>query len=211
MTDFKTKQRRFGAVLGTSRGALLLVVAFAIAGGSLLAYSHYQKPQQDKLASNVSTTAPATTASKIKAPVLQQQPSATAVNQSALTIPELGIQITVPNDIKDLKYQISTVTLRNGQQATLAMFSTAALTGLDAKCSASNGALGSLERANGQYPTASEDASNVLDYGQLVKQFPTFYVSAGFPNAQCSSNNSANAAAAKFKLEFATAESTIQQ
>ena len=62
---------------------------------------------------------------------LGQQHNNPPANQNVVKIPELGIQMTVPNDIKDLTYQVSTVMLRNGKQATLAMFSTKALTVLD--------------------------------------------------------------------------------
>jgi len=203
MSNHEIKQRGFGAI----RGVAFLVVVGVIAGGAWLAYSHYQKAHQVTQTSSAASLTPATI-STAKTPVLAQQAAAVA-NQNVEKIPELGIQITVPDDIKNLNYQVSTVTLRNGQQATLAMFTTATLTGLDSGCSASNGPLGSLEKANGQYPSSDQYAA--LDYGRLVKQFPTFYVAAGVPNAACSTKASAKAAASKFKGEFATAQSTIQQ
>lgn len=130
----------------------------------------------------------------------QQTPPAT----TAVKVPELGIQITVPDSIKDLTYQVSTVKLSpNGNQATLAMFSTKALTALDANCGVSSGALGSLERASGQYPTQAEDETNVLDYGQLLKQFPTFYISVGYPQAACSTAATAGSASAAASNEAA--------
>jgi len=203
MSNREFKQRGYGAI----HGVLFLVVASVIASGAWLTYSHYQKASQVKQTSSAASLIPATT-STAKTPVLAQQAAAVA-NQNVEKIPELGIQITVPDDIKDLKYQVNTVTLKNGQQATFAMFSTAALAGLDTKCSASNGPLGSLEKANGQYPSSDQYAA--LDYGRLVKQFSSFYIAAGTPQGACSTNASANAAASKFKGEFATAQSTIQQ
>ena len=203
MSNREIKQRGFGAV----RGVAFLVVVGVIASGAWLAYSHYQQAHQVKQANNAAVTTPTSTSTE-KTPVLAQQ-AAAAANLNVEKIPELGIQITVPNDIKNLKYQVSTVTLKNGNQATLAFFSTAALIALDTKCGTSFGPLGSLEKANGQYP--SNDQLAAFKYGMLVKQFPTFYISAGFPQAACSTHASANGAATKFKSEFATAESTIQQ
>ena len=89
------------------------------------------------------------------------------------------------------------------------MFSTSSLTQLDPNCSATNGPLGSLERADGKYPGGEQYAA--LDYGQLVKQFPTFYISAGYPQGACSTDSIAQAAAATDKTDFLKAESTIQQ
>jgi hypothetical protein len=202
MSNREVKQRGFGAI----RGVAFLVVAGVIASAAWLAYGQYQKAHQVKQTNTAAVTTPANT-STANAPVAAQQ--AAAANQSVVKIPELGIQITVPNDIKDIKYQVHTGTVANGKQATFAFFTTAALVGLDSGCSASSAPLGSLERGDWQYPT--NDTYAVPTYGALVKQFPTFYISAGFPQAACSTHASGNAAANKFKSEFITAESTIQQ
>jgi len=203
MSNREVKQRGFGA----TKGILFLVVAFVIAGGAWLAYSYNQKAHQAKQVNSAAAVATANT-STAKSPVVAQQ-AATVANQKVEQIPELGIQITVPDDIKDLKYQVSTVTLKNGQPATLAMFSTAALIALDSHCGTSFGPLGSLEKVNGKYPSSDQYAA--LDYGRLVKQFSTFYISTGVPNAACSTNATANTGASKFKTDFASSESTIQQ
>src|SRR5712692_9976579 len=131
MSNREVKQRGFGAI----RGVAFLVVAGVIVSAAWLAYSQYQKAHQVKQTNNAAVATPANT-STAKTPVLEQQ-AAVATNQNVEKIPELGIQITVPDDIKDLKYQVSTVTLKNGNQATLAFFSTAALTALDSKCGTS--------------------------------------------------------------------------
>ncbi len=132
-----------------------------------------------------------------------------AIPPTTVNISELGIQITVPDDIKDLRFKVSTVTLSNGKQATLALFSTASLIALDSGCGTSFGPLGSLEKVNGQFP--SDYQAHPLAYGQLVKQFPTFYISAGFPNAACSTSATINGDSISDKSEFVAAESTIQQ
>lgn len=141
----------------------------------------------------------------------QQTTTAPPANQKTIQVPELGIQITVPADLSDLIYRTTTVTLRNGNQATLAYFSTKALTAADPNCGTNFGPLGSLERANGQYPTEQQDETNVLDYGQLVKQFPNFYVTVGYPNAACSTSPSLpTPATGSWKSQFSGALSTIQ-
>jgi len=112
-------------------------------------------------------------------------------NKNIVKIPELGIQLTVPDDIKDLTYKIGKTTLRNGNPATYAMFSTASLTAAEPSCGTSFGPFGSLERANGQYPsfTGSNPTPGApIDYGVLEAQFPMFYISAGFPQAACATN-----------------------
>jgi len=202
MSNREVKQRGFGS----AQGVAFLVVVGVIASAAWLAYGHYQKTHMAKQANNAAVTTPTNT-STVESPVPVQQ-AAAATNQNVVKIPELGIQITVPDNIKDLTYQVHTGTV-NGKQATFAFFSTAALAHLDAGCSPSIAPLGSLERGDFQYPT--NDPYAAPTYGVLVKQFPTFYISAGFPQAACSTHASANAAAIKFKGEFATAESTIQQ
>ena len=123
MLKREVEQRGFGAI----QVLLVLIVVCVIASAVWLTYSHYQTAHQAKPTSNAASSALAnSTTTKTRATT--QQPTA---NQNVVKIPELGIQMTVPNDIKDLTYQVSTVMLRNGKQATLAMFSTKALTVLD--------------------------------------------------------------------------------
>jgi hypothetical protein len=92
------------------------------------------------------------------------------------------------------------------------MFSTKALTALDAKCDDSFGPLGMLAKIDGQYPTSFSDSNPPIEYGSLVKQFPDFFISASSPQAGCDPGNSnALQAASKFKDEFQAAFPTIQQ
>ena len=51
--------------------------------------------------------------------------------ENVVKIPELGVQISVPDSLKDLTYDARDVTLPNGQPAKIAYFSTAALTKAD--------------------------------------------------------------------------------
>ena len=203
MLDRKSKQTGFGAVLGL----LLVVVVCAVVGAGWLTYSHYHKLNQVKQTTNAATT-PSSTPSTTKTPVTVKQ-STTVANQNVVKIPELGIQITVPDSIKDLTYQVHTGTLQNGNQATFAFFSTAALTAADAYCGPGAAPLGSLEEASGQYP--SSDPLAVGKYGQLVKQFPTFYISHGVPQGACSTNSTISGDAGGGKSAFEAALTSMQQ
>lgn len=147
------------------------------------------------------------------APVSNKQvtlPNATTppATTTLIKIADLGIQITVPNNIKNLTYQTSTVTLANGNTATYALLSTTALAAADAKCGTSSAALGSLEAASGQYP--SSDPYAALDYGPLLKQFPAFYVTYAAPQGGCSNGSSVLSALATTKSSFQEALSTVQ-
>lgn len=173
---------------GSGLVAVVLGCAAVIILGTV-GWSVYQHNRTEP--AHASTTSTQTSSKQPK-----KNKSTTPATQVTIRIPELGIQITVPAFIQDLTYRTSIVTLRDGNKATLAMFSTKALAALDSSCGTSFGPLGSLEKANGQYPTQNQDPTNVLDYGQLVKQFPTFYIAAGYPNAACSLPASAGSAAA---------------
>src|SRR5258708_25082461 len=133
MTTARSKQAGFSVV----QMALVIAATGIIGAAGLFVYQH-KRTEVIAAAANPNQ-------------LTNQQPTtAPAPAQNTVQIPELGIQITVPNDIKDLTYQTSTVTLRSGQKATLAMFSTKALTSADAGCSAAAGPFGSLERVDAQ-------------------------------------------------------------
>lgn len=140
----------------------------------------------------------------------QQTTIAPPANQTAVKIPELSIQITVPNEIKDLTYKTNTATLNDGRQETYALFSTTALTAIDVKCGTDFGPLGSLAKISGQYPTTFSDSNPQMNYGALVKQFPSFFISSSGPQGGCSENSAALDAMSKFKGDFQSAFSTIQ-
>lgn len=155
---------------------LLLSISFLLVVGAIWARENNLGADTAKKSSSQKS------ASVVKIPI--RLTSANTPNQNIEEIPELGITINVPDSIKDLSYAISNVQLKNGQNATLAMFSTTSLAQLDPRCSVSSGPLGSLEKVSGQYPTSDPYAE--LNYGRLIKQFSTYYISAGFPQSACS-------------------------
>jgi type II secretory pathway pseudopilin PulG len=187
------KKKELGFTVVEVLLTLILIALIVLIG--LYVYSNH------KTTNKTSTTNPTTSTTKTSSS------STTISNQDVIKISELGIEITVPNSIKDLTYQLQpTVTLANGVTATYAYFSTMSLTRADSGCSDSNGPLGSLERAAGQYP-----GGDVVDYGTLVKQFSDFYISSATPQAACSSSDTVQSLAQTQKQAFVTAESTISQ
>lgn len=200
MTSRLRRQRGFGVI----EVVLGVVVVGVIGAAGWLAYRHYH--QQPK----TNTVGGTSSSSQTKEPTIKSQTQQGAVATTTTeTIPELGIDITVPNAIKDLKYEAHTETLKNGAQGAYVLLTTTSLSTADAACAAADAPLGSLGRGDGQYP--SDDPSAATDYGVLVKQFPTFYISYAAPQAGCSSNTSVQSAASTDKSNLTSSFSTIQQ
>ncbi len=200
----------------------LAILALIVTAGWFVYKSHHtvtDAPMAAMTTAKLKTTTtpkPVTPSSTPVKPVTKST-NTTSVSQSQTTdnnknivkIPELGIQITVPDSIKDLVYAPHNVTLSGGKPATYAFFSTKTLTSEASGCSVNSGPLGSLERAGGQYPT--NDPTAFTELGALVKQYPTFYISAGYPQAACSQNSAANKLAETQKGIFDSSFSTITQ
>ena len=114
---------------------------------------------------------------------------APVVAKSEVKMPELGISLKVPESIKDLKYSVETKTGTDGKVMTTAYFTTPTLEYLDPACSTkAPGALGSINKVAGQYPT--DDATKAV-VGTLAKQFKDFYVSIPNISAYCSQKQDA--------------------
>jgi hypothetical protein len=183
---------------------MLIIGAVVVLGVvSLFVYQHNRTQDTGAAANNSQVQTPNDATSKADNNDAQAQ-STNAVVQ----LPELGIQITVPASIKDLTYVTKQVTLPNNNTATYALLSTTSLTNIDQNCSPASGALGSIGTASGQYP--ADDPYPVLDYGALLKQFPTFYVTYDGPQGGCSQNTTALSASAVDKGALQASLSSIQ-
>jgi len=104
--------------------------------------------------------------------------------------PKLGVEITVPESIKDIAYSsVNTPTFPQGLSGTTINLTTDSLTKLDKECSDTGMAppLGALSKVNGQYPKNPTVDNSV---GQLVKQYPDYYIGFSGPQAACSSVDS---------------------
>jgi hypothetical protein len=132
--------------------------------------------------------------------------TAGAGNQNVFTIPQLGIELTVPASLKTLTYYYASST--SGKVADL---STTTLADLNSGCAETlakdtgNGdALGGLFRGTGT-GTTSEDVT-------VVKQFSGYYIAYVQPQDTCanSNNNAVAAAAADETADLQASFSTIR-
>jgi hypothetical protein len=123
--------------------------------------------------------------------------SGSTTSQSVFKIPELGVSLTVPSNLADLTYVLNS-------SKTQANLSTQNLAVLDPACTASAtvAPLGSILKANGQFPTTPSTTTT------LIKQYPTYYIAYVKPTAACSTvtqvNNLTNALVADLKNTFST-------
>ncbi len=133
--------------------------------------------------------------------------------QNVVRIPELGVQIVVPDAIKDLVYEVSARKTPENKAVTVVSFSTESLVRADPKCGPDNSPMGSIARVDGRYPEAAEgDNSIAMEYGQLVKQFANFYISAWYPNGVCSTDPSfPSPPDGSWKSQLGGALSTVQE
>lgn len=176
---------------------LLVVAALSVLGVYVYRHNHVKPAVADTSSQTTATTKDNQTTPK--------------ADQSILKITELGIQLTVPDSIKDLTYETHEATLKNGTKATVALFSTKSLSNADAKCGPESAPLGSLLRTDGKYPSEKEDETNVLDYGQLLKQFTSFYVTVGHSQAGCSSEPAVQTSISTYKSAFESAQTTVEE
>lgn len=123
--------------------------------------------------------------------------------ESTFKFTELGVQITIPESIKDLIYTASSGKLMSGPESVTAKVATSSVVKLDKKCSTS---LGALSRVSGQYPSSPnpENAS-----GTLVKQFQSFYIGYTHPQSLCSDDNSVEEKVYAARTTFRNAFGTI--
>jgi len=142
-------QRGFTAI----EVVLGVMLVSAIGAAIYLAYQNYSK--------QTSATPGPTQTSGVANPTASPQASA---KKYTLAIKELGIGLTLPASTSDLIY---TIWVENGHSG--ANLSSASLLALDSKCTALNGAFGSLIRVTGSY---NADTSP----GELVKQFKEFHI-----------------------------------
>jgi len=166
---------------------LLLIVVLILVGG--LGYLGYKQVNKKSTTSTSSTN---TTTTKATTPTTTPTP-----NQNIIKIPELGIQITVPDSLKDLTYTAKT---ENGN--VVAYFSTTTLDNLGERCSYS--AFGALEQFKGKYTGLTLPRQ---EFSALVKEFSTFYITHNHGPSVCSEsdiskNSTVDAVSAVFTSTF---------
>lgn len=97
---------------------------------------------------------------------------------------ELGVQMTLPNDLKDLNYKAIEGTSVTGKKTTFIYLSSTSFAKTISDCysnasTVSTASFGALGKADGQYPANA--APDNVD-GGLLKQFPSFYIDGSYPN-----------------------------
>ncbi len=97
---------------------------------------------------------------------------------------ELKVQITLPDNLKDLSYTAEQGTSVTGAKTTFLYLSSTSFAKVLKECysnasEAPSASFGALGRVEGQYP---HDASRDNTDGALLKQFPSFYIDGSYPN-----------------------------
>lgn len=171
------RRREHQSGFGTTVVLLAVLVVAVLAVTGLVAYQHHKSSS----AKNMTTTQTAQTTAQPKSTTTTQP--AQMANQNIFKIPELGIELIVPDSIKDLTYAVFGRGQVNGQPSVSVGLSTTALVNADSGCVPGHAPLGTLSKTNGQYP-ANATASN--SSGSLIKQFSTYYIARIGPQSACS-------------------------
>ena len=159
---------------------LMVVVIVALIG--VVGYMVYKNKHQPNKIVTVTKTV-VTPASKNTTPTTTTPQTQT--NQNIVKFPELGIEITVPDSIKDLTYVTEYQTdSTNGKPITYARLTTKSLEQLDSSCSASDSALGVITKGIGTYP--GQNPPTFDNYGDLQKQLTGFFIGYSRSKAACS-------------------------
>lgn len=186
-----------------------MVVVTALVVGGATYYSVNKNADLDKVSLEATINDLETKVSILNKQIEALTPPSPSGSTDVFNIPELGIQITLPDSLKDLVYVTSSGTFNKGTQSYTAVnLSTLSLTNLDQGCSVKGTApaLGALSKVDGQY-TATPNFDNTI--GALVKQFSSFYISFSGPQAACSSSSSVIAKAVSDLAAFRASFSTI--
>ena len=183
MNRIKNNESGFSAV----EIVMVIVIVGLIGAVGYLVYKNQHKTTKTVVVTKV-----------VKAPTSTSTSTQTSINNNSTTIikvPELGIEFSAPNSIKDLVYSYRDGTTESGSSMKIADFSTSSLIAVDSDCIASNGtALGGLFVLNGKFSSYGPSDTGGL---VLIKQFPTFSVSYGHGQTSCFAQTSGINATAK--------------
>ena len=167
-------QKGFALVEGLLIILILAVIGF---GGYYVWHSQHK-----------TTTATTTATSSKKASASAQKTS----DNATVKIPEMGVELTVPDTLSDITYNYSVNDPAGGTPLagdTFADLSTDILDGIDSGCVANSSsdtaagtALGSIVKGTGQ-GEKGEDFT-------ILKQFNGYYIAYAEPQAACGSNSS---------------------
>lgn len=160
--------------LGRASGAMALTLLLACACGS----SESPTPK----APVGSATASPEVANPQGSTTQTMSSATTAASGGVATIEELGIRLTVDDSIRDLV--VSEGVLDCCPSKVVVRLSTRTLMDGGPYCTPEQGPLGAIAKTMGRYP--AEPAGDID--GELVKQFPGFYLAYFSAQATCSAN-----------------------
>jgi len=201
MNKLKQNESGFSAV----EVVLVLIIVVLLGVVGWFVYKN-QKKTSPSTTTTTSTTTPTSTKTTTTPAPISTQPK----DQNVVKLQELGIQITVPDTLKDLTYSSKKSTGNEYSDSTLAYFSTQALTAKDSRCSSSGGnpPLGWIAKTPGQYPN-SPNVDN--SSGTLVKQFQTYYIAYRSPGMGCFEDTQTNESTIKLMQQLQSAYSTVKE
>jgi uncharacterized protein (UPF0333 family) len=159
---------------------IVLATVLILAGIGAYLYGKHSpaKTAKQTIGSGVSTsTGTSTTPGGIPVTATTPKPATTA-SQTIVKVNEAGLQIAVPNSLKDLTYHV----ISNSNGVITLAFSTKTISAAVPACAASqgNGAFDTIIRGDGNYPGPANPSS-----GGLLKQYKTYYLAYNLPNAPC--------------------------
>lgn len=162
---------------------LLIAVLLALTGIGVFVYSKQRGQQSPVVTSSQSVPTPegtSTSPNGIPGGAASTPPPTSANSQNTVKIASAGIQIGVPDSLKDLTYSTSAA---NG--VTSLTFSTTALTTAIPSCAASQGAgaFSTIIKGNGTYPGPTNPSS-----GGILKQYDNYYIAYTLPTGPCAKN-----------------------
>ncbi|MEO8785021.1 MAG: hypothetical protein ABI221_01730 [Candidatus Saccharimonadales bacterium] len=164
---------------------IIIIVLLAACAFGVYTWQHKQVNSQANQLQSQSSQIQDLQAQVSKLQADAKKAAATTPSLNVIKIPELGIQITVPDSLKDLTYTISNSKLTNGQSFTSADLTTKSLLASDPACTTAKWPLGSITKVTGTYPSKP---TNDIAAGQLVKQFTGYYIGNVTPQSSCSAN-----------------------
>jgi outer membrane murein-binding lipoprotein Lpp len=156
----------------------IILIAAAAYGGYYWEHTKVAKLNSDVSILNTKVIALTGQVANLQAAAKQSQgSSATVPNQNVIKIPALGVQITVPDGIKDLTVSAPSTSSSKGNGVTSVNISTQTISSAIPPCKAN--AFGSLSKTPGQYPTSGVSTAT------WHQQFSSFYLTLSPSVASC--------------------------
>ncbi len=175
--------------------AIILIIVLGSIGGAgyyVFRKNNAQKPSpstatddsqqaSDKNISKITPESPAPTDSIIAIPI-----------KNIVKFPEIGVQMTVPQDVGNLIYLVEKQNDPDGKEITYIRLTNSELAKLDANCDANSSALGVLIKGAGELSSVMQNTDIYGSYyaGSVKKEFNGFFVNYARSRASCAASES---------------------